>query len=75
MADSTFNAAIKIDKPENTKITFNTEKKYVDRDIEVNITAPIEDPQYRGGELSNNKIECDTSNLLLSPTNTSGVSF
>ena len=69
------NASIILEKQSGTKITFNTGAKYIEKNIELDITAPSANPNFNGGELVNKNATATFTNLTTSSTNTSGASI
>ena len=62
-----------INKKSGTKITLDTDKKYVKKDIELTINAKEASPSFDGGELNNKTASFDSSNISYSIYDTSGI--
>ena len=70
---TTLNADITLTKQTGTKVVFDTDQKYVQKDIEINIAAQIATPSFKGGSLNNKDATAAFTNMTTSTTNTSGV--
>lgn len=70
---TTLNAAITLTKQTGTKVTFDTDQKYVRKDIELNIAAQTATPSFKGGALNNKNASASFTNMTTSAINTSGV--
>lgn len=70
---TTLNADITLTKQTGTKVVFDTDQKYVQKDIEINIAAQTATPSFKGGALNNKDATAAFTNMTTSTTNTSGV--
>ncbi len=70
---TTLNADLTITKQTGTKITFDTDQKYVPKDIEINLSAQTASPSFTGGALGDKSASATFTNMTTSTTNSSGV--
>lgn len=71
--DGVLYGTVVINKKNGTKITLDTDKKYVNKDIELTINAQEATPSFDGGELDNLSSTITYSNMEVSRSNSSGV--
>lgn len=72
---SNFTGSYELTKRTGTKITFDTDTKYIAKDIEFTVTAPSATQTFAGGVLTANNPTFSQTNATTSSSNTAGVSI
>lgn len=76
LTDSTnLTGTITLSKATGTKVTLDTDKKYLTKDIELTINAQTATPAFTGGGISGTATANATNASISSSTNNSGVSI
>lgn len=76
LTDSTnLTGTITLTKASGTKVTLDTDKKYITKDIELTINAQTASPSFTGGGVSGTATASATNASISSSTNNSGVSI
>lgn len=70
-----FTGSITITKASGTKVTLDTDKKYITKDIELTIDAQTATPAFTGGGVSGTASASATNASISDSTNNSGVSI
>ena len=66
---------ITITKASGTKVTFDTDKKYITKDIELTVNAQTATPAFTGGSVSGTATASSSNASISSTTNNSGVTI
>lgn len=76
LTDSTnLTGTITLTKASGTKVTFDTDKKYITKDIELTVNAQTATPSFTGGGVSGTATASATNATISNSTNNSGVSI
>ena len=74
LTDSTnLTATITLTKASGTKVTLDTDKKYITKDIELTLNAQTATPSFTGGGVSGTATASATNATISNSTNNSGV--
>lgn len=69
--DSKFSADVNLTKRTGTKVTLNTNEKYVPANIELTLSAQQANPAFDGGDITNKVASIEVSNVTVSTTTNS----
>lgn len=73
--DTNLTGTVTLLKATGTKITFDTDQKYITKDIEITVNATTASPSFTGGVVSGTATASATNATISDSTNNSGVSI
>ena len=74
-SDTNLTGTITLSKATGTKVTLDTDHKYLTKDIELTVNAQTATPSFTGGGVSGTATASATNATISSSTNSSGVSI